>query len=300
MSCDPRRLAVAGAISLAAHAAVSLAQSTHETDPKMPTHAPTEPLAPKPGVDTARALAGPEVAPRAAEPTLVRRTFGGRIQRLDVHPAEAALDLIQIDEDARQRAIAILDKRAAAMDKVVLDHLDLLTQIQPAVESGRVFHVLQIASQLHRDFEARAGTASLVDQLAGVLPLEDAQSLRRLVDEYWDALAAEEGGEDVGRIEAFVIERRAALEVFGKEIERAFDRISMGGAGDAQAWERILVALELSPEQERTIRAMGRDFYVESRFNPTRQETAEFLGRVYLQLDTDQRTKLFRLLLSAR
>jgi hypothetical protein len=162
-----------------------------------------------------------------------------------------------------------------------------------------VFRVLQIASDLHRQFTRDAGEAPLVDQVAGVLPSRDAQRLRDLVGEYWTALIHDEAGERVGRIEAFVIRRRAALEVFGKEIERAVQRITTDLAGADDTWERMLSALDLAPEQEREIRAMGREFYLGANLNPTKQDTADFLIRVYHKLDDGQREKFFQLVISA-
>ena len=297
MSAPTRSMAVAGAISLAAHAAVALAQSAAPSDRTMPGHAPTHPGTPQ--TPDALRLRGPEIAARVAGTTLVRRTFEGAIQRLGIDPGEAALDLLDLDDDARQRALGVLDRRAAALDTVVLDNLHLLTQIESAAEAGRMFRVLQIASGIHERFVDEVGREPLVDQLASVLPAHDAAGLRRLVEGYWDAIAHEEGGADVGRIEAFVIKRRAALEVFGKEVERALERVFSDTGEDDEGWEAMLAALDLSPEQEREIRSMGEEFYLRARLNPTKDEMAEFLTSVYLTLDEGQRTRLFSMVVSS-
>ena len=262
----------------------------------MPAHAPASPIAdPAPSAT----LRGPTVHARTDAPSLLDRSFDGALVQLQVDPAEAALDLLDLDDDARQRALAVLDKRSGILDRIVGRNLGTLTEINTAVSTGRMFRVLQLASDLHRQFTLEAGDTALVDQLAAVLPSHDAHELRRVVDEYWTAFVHEEGGARVGRIESFVIRRRAALEVFGKEIERATDRVTADATSASDHWDRMLSALGLSPEQELEIRSMGRDFYINTNLNPTKEDTADFLIRVYHKLDGAQREKFFRLIVSA-
>lgn len=306
MNAHTRSFALAGAISISAHPGAALAQTPTSPDKPMPAHAPASPAPPTSSPSVARpgpasaAVRGPIVHARTTAPTLVHHTFDGSLERVQPDPAEVALDLLDLDDGARQRALAILDKRSGMLDRLVRRNLDQLTELRTDAQTGHVLRVLQIASNLHRQFTREAGDTPLVDQLAGVLPSHDAQHLRDLVDEYWTALVHDEGGADVGRIEAFVIRRRAALDVFAGEIERALERVTADATGPDTTWNRMLAALDLTPIQEREIRAMGRDFYVGSHLNPSKDDTADFLIRVYHKLDPAQRERFFRLIIAAQ
>jgi len=243
-------------------------------------------------------LRGPDVGPReGAAPTLVQRSFDGRLHRLEVDPAVAALDVIEIGDDARARVLAILDARAAALDRVVIDNIDVLTQIEGAAEGGMVLRLLHLASQIRNEFTKVAGDEAVVDQLAGVLPSEQARRMRALVDEYWNALVEEECGGDAGRIERFIAERRAHLELFGKEVERSVERVFEDDEEGAE-FEALLAQLDLTSEQRVAIDGHVADFVRQTRMTPTKQEEVDLLMRIYGELGTEQRTKLFELVIS--
>src|SRR5688572_10940123 len=77
-------------------------------------------------------LSGPKVEAKAQARTLVERDETGHVKRLDIPPAEAALKLLELDDATKEKAQAILDKRAAILDKIVKENLLLLVELSNA------------------------------------------------------------------------------------------------------------------------------------------------------------------------
>ena len=73
--------------------------------------------APEPKKDP-NVLRGPKVAEDAKAKTLVSRDYQGKLVRLDVDPAQAALDLIELDAKEREAAHNIILERDALIDKL--------------------------------------------------------------------------------------------------------------------------------------------------------------------------------------
>jgi hypothetical protein len=240
-------------------------------------------------------LRGPEVG-AGAEPSLLSRTYDGRLRRLEVAPEVAALDLLELRDDERARVLAILDERAAALDRVVIENIDLLTQIEGAAEGGMVLRLLHLAAQIHNRFTDVVGHESVGDQLASVLPREQARRLESVAGEYWDALLNEECGEDAGRIERYITQRRMALEMFGAEIEHSVERVFEDTEDDE--FEVVLAQLDMTAEQQQAVDNHIANFVKQTRMTPTKQEEVALLMSIYRELDEERRTRLFELVIS--
>ncbi len=256
---------------------------------------PAPSASPADGTD---ALRGPEVSGAAARPTLVSRDFDGRVRPLEAHPAEAAVALLDLDEEAQRRVATVLDERARALDAVVMNNLETLTQIETAAENGQVLTLLKIAWQLHREFRAEYGTQPVHERLAASLPADQAAELERLVDEYVEALVRAETGEDANRVDRYFARRGVMIELFAKDVERAFQRISMDDPDGAEAFERLLGRLEPTGELEARIREMAERFYFETRGMPSKQDEVELIMGIYDTLDDARQRRLVELLVS--
>ena len=81
-------------------------------------------------------LTGPDIG-RAKMPSIIQRTFEGTLQRLDIWPEEAAIELLDLTDESREQINDILASRAAAIDKVVSENLDDLLKLANDGEGKR-------------------------------------------------------------------------------------------------------------------------------------------------------------------
>jgi len=280
---------VAG-LGVAALIVLILASVTYADTPSTPATAATP----------ADALRGPSVDGAAAEPTLVHRTFDGAVERLAVQPTEAAVLALGLDDDTLTAVRAILNERAKALDDVVLDHIDLLTQIETAEANGEWGTLVKIAWSLHKDFKARFGDETLADRFREVLDPAEFTKFERLVDGYWDAVVADEAGADANRLERFAAKRGAMIEHFAKDIERAFQRISMDGKSGSgeEEFERLIAMLDPTDDQEARIRALAEKWYIENRMAPSKEDERELVMGIYDLLDDARQRRFVELIIS--
>ncbi len=272
-------------------APVALMVLAAPVDARQPSEPPAQGAAePQPG----GVLAGPRVAEAGErKATLVESDYEGKVKRPEVAPEEAAIKLLDLS-DAEQAAVdAVLAERTRLMDAFITDHLDLLTRLGSASESG------DKAAQLRAVLEAFAATepirakGPLARQLRGALAPANQERFDALMKEYWDAVVAErqqaakKAGKREGRLGIITDER---FKAFGREIERAFGRIVGGGA--EREFDEFIAALELRPEQERPIRRMAEEFAIRTKFKPTEAQERDFILKVASMLDQKQRRLL--------
>ncbi len=239
-------------------------------------------------------LAGPKVAEAGErKPTLVESDYEGKVKRLEDAPEEAAVKLLTLSEAERARVEGVLLERARLMDAFITDHLDLLSRLGSASESG------DKAAQFRAIYEAFQATAPIREkgplgkQVREALEPANQERFDALLKEYWDAIveerqqAAKRAGKREGRLGILTQER---FQSFGKEIERAFGR-TLGGSAERE-FEEFIAALELRPEQERPIRRMAEEWAIRTKFKPTEAQEREFIVRVASMLDQRQRRLL--------
>lgn len=239
-------------------------------------------------------LRGPAVSESVEVQTLVERDFMGRVRPLDATPEEAAVRLLPLDHAAQARVEAVLTERATVLDQMVVGNLDRLVEIHNAVQGGDWPTAFRLSVPLARQLVARFGRETLQERLSRVLPDDQRGEFVRLVDEYrraWieEAVAqAEARGERLSRLEAGV---RLSLETLGQEISRAFQRTILAAAAD---FERLLTRLDLSPQQERQIRADVARFIEQTRGRASAGQRFVLFVRLVSILDREQRQILVR------
>jgi hypothetical protein len=237
-------------------------------------------------------LSGPKVETARTQPTLVEREFGGKLKRLDVDPAQAALGLLELSEKEKDGTSRVLIERAAIMDTFVTDHLREVAETANAFQAQDWAGGLRLLNELMDKAHAWRARGKLEDELAATLTEANAAELRRLTREYVSAslaeLAEEPGtnGKPRGRLAAVALER---LTVLGHEIRQSYERTIGAGAKDI---ESLLKRLGVTPEQESVIRAVIQETYVATYGKPTKtQQTIAFL-KIYGALDSEQRKEL--------
>lgn len=264
------------------------------------------PLAAARTSDDPSPLAGPKVNEQPGEKspaapmdamtprTLVERDFEGKLRRLEVSPALAALELLSLSDEERQATQRILDERNMLMDELVQDHLKEITQLAGAFQSGDRAAGMKLLKPLIEDSAELRARGKLVDELAGALTEANAKELQRLTLEYTRALVNErmkdgnpqQPGKKLSRLEAGGYEYIAGL---GQEIKRSYERVF---ALQAKDFDDLLAKLSLTPEQDSKIRALVTDLVQKTYGKSTQaQQTKVFLD-AYAVLDADQRKVL--------
>ncbi len=311
------------ALPTAAHAAAPLGTATSIV---LPTIWLIEPMSGTPGTPNApksdepeSPLAGPKVTEHTgldATHTLIQREFDGRIKRLDVDPALAAIERMELDDATREQIDQIVAERNAIIDRLVQENIGELAGLANASQGGdkaRAMQGLRSMLELAKPFRDRG---RLIEEIAPILPETERAEARRLVNEYWRAIVRErmeigppdEPGKKINFMQASATEM---LLAFGQEGKNAFER-TIGQQG--KQFESLLKKLNLSAEQESKVRALVQD-NVSQRLKPSadgktsgyaeptgidKLRNAGRIMEIYGMLDADQRRILLREMRSMR
>lgn len=256
-------------------------------------------------------LSGPSVDPADAGPTIVERSFDGSLKRPDIRPEEAALRKLTLTSAEQAAADAVLADRAAMLDGIVRDNLELLVRAQGARASGDGVEIAKVNKEFREALHPLALKGRLGEQLAAALEPDNARAFNRMVREYYRALVVQgnkgkpDGDPMPGDVDEMTIMdsggtggRRAALvrqlgEVFGQEVRRSYERIAAEGQARL---DDLVKALDLSPEQDAKVREIALDFVQKNLKYPTQAQRAEVFRKVLAELTPEQRARAFGLL----
>jgi hypothetical protein len=261
--------------------------------------APTaKPPAPPPATNP---LLGPSVAPAAvATTTLIQRDFAGKLVRLEVPPAEAAVKALDLDPPTRAKVDSVLLARSALLDRLVGDNLKLLVKLQAARQSQDKDETRKLFEELFEKSEPLRARGTLANELTGVLTPDQASRLRSMTEEYVkasiDERAAEKGsGKGLTLVESLRIQREAAREetfsIIGQELKRAYERTVGQRIAD---FDKLLKDFNVTPEQESKIRKIVQDNFTATYGKPTPQQRAKAFTEIYALLDAGQREQLLK------
>lgn len=194
------------------------------------THAAPDALAPIPA--SSDPLAGPRLI-AAVYATLVRRDIDGALVAPEPNPAEAALQLISLDEGSRRAINTALNMRGRNLDHAVIINLPFLIVAQSGQAGANkplVAGVAAIALYRSREFLAVDDLETLIESQ---LPEAQRSHYRALLNDYWrqyaldGAQARAAKGEDPAPESLLIAE--AKLKLVGEEAARAFERTLRSG-----------------------------------------------------------------------
>lgn len=255
------------------------------------------PAAPSPLIGP---LTGPSVDATKAKRSLVERDYEGKVRRLEIPAEEAAIGLLGLSEMDRAKADEVIRERAATLDKVVIENVDLLLEMQTARASGDMAKVRDVIQRFTAKLEGLRSRGKPVDEIASALPEANREEYRRLVKEYHRAVYDELAQEAKSRGERWrpreIIARQVAQAV-GAEVKRSYER-QIGSR--TQEFEQVLARLDLSPEQEAEIRRMVNQWAQEVKLNPTPTQRREIVEKVLSKLTPTQRRAALREFLAER
>jgi hypothetical protein len=221
----------------------------------------------------------------------VRRDASGKLERLEVRPEQAAVDLLKLSPEERKPVDAVFAARLVEVNKALQEHYDLFIKLQTARQGGAKADEVR---PLMREFRPAVGALiepALVERAAGTIPETRRAEYRGYVDEYKRAFVASEpmgergggagagtgGGGGRGR----GVERREKGESEGDEMKPAVAAKDAGpmparvelnllmremarslkGIVDERKehMDHFLKAIEATPEQEAKIRTITRE-----------------------------------------
>lgn len=252
--------------------------------------APVEPPPPAPiGTPAADdALRGPRLKAEDTAPTLVAHDFMGHLKKLDTPPEVAALRLLDLDESERKKTGDILTARAAILDRVVIENIDLLVQLHNASESGDKAEKVRLLRIYSEKLESLRERGPLDRELASALPKDKAARLKSLVGDYRAALAqdiSEEAKKAGETLRPTQVTNRIYFQELGAEIKQSYERQIATRSADL---ERVLGKLNLSPELEGKIRKQIAEYAQETKLNATPAQKRKFLLAILAQLNPEQ------------
>lgn len=254
-----KRVLAYGAAALAG-ASFAFAQDTppppppppEKIDPERPPgQTPEEPVS-RDDVDLVRIFGGPKVGERVTSASLVERDAAGALVRLEVVPEEAALALVELDEESRARVDAVIAERASRWNRVVRDEIGLLLEIRAAVGAGDREGAAALLRQLSERAPGLFNDRAYANRLLDAAPPDVVPVVRALAREYRTAVMGElrrRAAAGEGEVEALGMRER--VEALGRELRRAYERTF---AFDRADLEEMLGMLGLRPEVDAAVR----------------------------------------------
>jgi len=275
------------------------------------------------------ALSGPTVTETIKPPSIIERDFQGSIKRLEIPPDEAAAGKLTLNETQQAALHNILTERAALVDVAVGDNYELLLKLQ----GFRQMTQPEQREHLEAWREALAPLRErgrLQDELSKFLEPAQNTDLRRMVNEYWDALVKEETtksasqdsmnpdeapmdepsaaqpakqdsdsprqrGRGRGRAERGQrggIIMRESLAIMGHQLKGSFDRRV---ASNNANLEDIYQTIDATPQQREKIKAISLEYAQKTLNKPTPAQRIEIFEAISRELTPTQRRELMKL-----
>jgi hypothetical protein len=135
----------------------------------------------------------------------------------------------------------------------------------------------------------------LTDAIAAVLPPEKAKALRAMVEQYADAVMADERSQAQAAKEPSsdaLIAKRIEVKMAGIELKNAYERTLVQGS---RQLDTLVADLELTSEQEATLRQLIMDAATSGKPGVTDAERKAIIATMWRDLSSEQRTKLLNM-----
>ncbi len=245
-------------------------------------------------------LAGPSVPREDSTPSLVEIGSDGRLVPLEVPPAEAAVFLLDLDNDTRTAIERILAERAAIVDRVVRENAATILEAYTHTEAGNTAEAIPLYLGMLDKLAPLGRRGTLQSEIESHLSNDLRQSYRAIIRRYWQAYVIdkekdlESPATELTPRARMQLRRKlmtdARAEIIGIEIQRSFERLTSGG----DQFEQIIAQLALTPQQERAVRAHVSNFVQETLLNPSPEQQRQLLLRILSELTPEQQQKLGR------
>lgn len=273
------------------HAATFAANTQTETQTETKTDDHAEQGTPADAGERSHALAGPSVEP--AEPhTLVTYEYSGQLQELGLPPAEAALDLLDLDPMTAERVSDVIAERARLAEQLIADNFELFIQAETVEASGKALEKGWFFVRVLKVLYPLIERGSLEDEIRPLLPEMTGDEFDALLDEYWQAVGqarVEDARPKGDRLRLRKAVREARRDQIGKEVELAAERAL---ASERFAVQYLTKGLELNEFQQTKIQSLINDHMGRTMGEPTEGDTAQLFIGVLAFLNETQRAEM--------
>jgi|GEM_PF-759992 len=223
------------------------------------SNSPTRAADPAPTGKPDAPLSGPTISQTKKTLSIIQRDADGRVKRLDIAPAEAAVKAMTLSLELRKKADDVLFSQAATLDQIVRDNFDLIVKTAGAFDAKDRVAATRYVQELWSVSEPVRQRGQLVEQISRTLPKAEADQMRSLVREYLKARLKDE--EELAKakgqnFDVIGFNIGETLHTLGQEIRRSYERVIGQGAND---FEKVLADLNLTPEQDGKVRGLALD-----------------------------------------
>jgi hypothetical protein len=295
----PPRLTLAALVLLAIGAghAGAVARSINPSASSPAGSPPGTPASPL-GGPRQPALSNPD-----APPSIVRTGEMGLIERTAQPPEAIAVERLTLSEQAREKAMAVLARRANILDTFVAENLDLLTKFATAAATNDRADQLRLLSEGAGKLRPLLLDRPLAAQLRDTLPEDQTNRFGVMLEDYWDAVVGEVQATERAAAQAlgekgaakvrsrFAIITEERLKGLGREIEAAFQRQIASGDLIYRVATR---GVDLTGEQSAAIRELCREYAERTKGNASNQDNVQLFLRIASLVDVDTQVKMIR------
>lgn len=236
------------------------------------------------------ALAGPSVHERERR-TIVQRDLFGVLQRPDETPEEAVAAKLDLATPERERVEKVFLRRLRLIDQCVAGNAELIAILRKGGGQAGAMEKLGLVAQAAKALDPVRREPALWEQVRAVLPAQAAPEFDRMMNEYWDAVAADGRARAPGVLERFAIISKERLAILGREIERSFQTLGDSGALAVTALTSGL-GLDLTESQRSQLAVMAREYDDTVTMAPSEDQKRALVLKVLSILGPQQREKV--------
>ena len=239
------------------------------------------------------ALSGPKVEAQESF-TIIERGFDGFVKIAEPTPEEAALSLLTLNTDEKDKVGAILGKRSRIVDDFVTNNIDLLTELGVAAGTNDKQDQMNLLLDAAAKLRPLLLMGPLQDSIRECLTDPNAKVFDRVLKDYWDAFVkpkikiVKEDGKLPNRFE---VVSGAKIESVGKEVERSFQRLLMSGQ---YVYDLLFKGIAFTPEQKDKAHLLLERYMRESKGDANDQQNSQLFFSILPLLTEDQRTLFLR------
>lgn len=250
--------------------------------------APPPPVTDPPGTALLR---GPTVSDDATR-TLVNVDARGMFIPVQGRPEEAALALVPLDPEIREKVREIVAERNTRLGMLLVDHIDLVREASDAILAGDNETAQKIQLEVYDLFEPTRPRDPLLEALAGTLTDAHRAETVRLLDEYWNAWIDWQlrGTMNAGDAARDRIRQRLSFQLFQQELGEAYNWSLRPFRYRMEALYEITQPTE---EQRAAIRDVMLEYIREGRLQPSAEQRRDASSRIWEILTEAQRQRVF-------
>jgi hypothetical protein len=233
-------------------------------------------------------LSGPAVAKPAG--ALVDVDMTGRVRRPEKTIEEEVVGRLELSPEVRERVEKVLNERAAAIDRFVVENLQLLNQAQTVAAAGTLLEKATLVVEGLKGIAPAVGGKTLKERIVSELPADEAEKFRAMLREYWRALEAEGAAvKPKDPPPPWAVYFGETLASLGREVGKSFERQLAAGTLFV---DYLTSGLNLTEKQRELFRTMKLELLEKTNMKPSEEDQKKLVLGVVAYLNEEQRGKV--------